>query len=135
MAENARNETFTRHGDANVPGSYQLLEDAIALFVRSDLGLDIDALELVSVRTVRPPEAIAERKVSMYAIELRTALPSALVDPVADLGDFETFHVDWDIPPFGKPVPIDAEPSTPGIQLPDDMHADAVDHVILEILA
>ncbi len=133
MAENARaNEVFSRHGDMNVPGSYQLVEDAIGLLAKSDLGLDIDAIEIGRVQLVRPPAAIAKRKVSMYAIELRTTLP-VLERPDA-LGDFETFHVDWDIPPFRAPVPIDAEPGTPGIQLPDDAHADAVDHLTLETL-
>lgn len=133
LARNERSETATRQGGpiAKEPGSYKLIEDAIALLSGQTLGLDIDAIETGAVRIVRPQGALAEFKGSMLGVELTTAfeitqMPTDLasVDPVP----FTILHANWDIPPFGG---VDAEPGTPGIQLPDDVHADATDHLEL----
>jgi phage gp37-like protein len=136
MGENLRNEQARRHGGpdaAREPGSYQLMLDAIGLLSHSTLGLDIDAIEIGAVRAVASFEALRERKVSMWAIELRTTITIAQISETPDgIADFKSFHADWDFAPFGQPVPVDAAPGTPGIQLPDDVHADAVDHIILE---
>lgn len=136
MAENARNETAQRHGGPTSaePGSYQLAMDAIALFQGQDLGLDMDAIEIRGCHIVRTEAIAKERKISMLALELVTTISVQAASisgsfPVRELGDFATFHVDWDIPPFGG---IDADTGTPGIQIPDDAHADAVDDVHLE---
>jgi len=139
MAENARNETAQRHGGPSLaePGSYQLAMDAIALLQGQDLGLPIDAIEVRGCHVVRTMEIVKDRKVAMLALELvtsisiqaaSTGLPADTAAPGA-LGDFKTFHADWDVPPFGG---IDADPAAEGVQLPDDAHADAVDHVSLE---
>jgi phage gp37-like protein len=134
MSENARNETAQRHGGpiAAEPGSYQLAEDAVQLLAGRTLGLDMGGLVVGSLNIVGRLPAIRERPVSMLALELTTDVL------VADgsfgeepLDDFETFHANWDIPPHGG---IDAAPATPGIQIPDDAHADATDTVTLEIL-
>jgi len=129
-AENKRNETATRHGGpvASEPGSYQLLIDAVSLLAGADFGLDIDRIEIGVVRQVRPVAALIERNVSMFAIELVTAFGIVQPDSDGDPQPFTAFHANWDVPPFGG---IDAAPGTPGIQLPDDVHADAVDHVEL----
>ena len=136
MAENARNERATRQGDPfdpAKPGSYQMIEDAIALLAGQDLGLDIGALAIGSLSFVGRIAALKDRRVSMLALELRTEVglaavpPGALVD--ADVGDFRIFHANWDLPPFGN---VDADPASSGVQLPADATADATDHVILE---
>ena len=136
MAENARNETAQRQGGPNPaePGSYQLAEDVIGILAGQDLGLPIGSLEVHGLHFVRTQAIAKERKISMLALELSSEL---LFDPTNNgitpapeaIGDFATFHVDWDVPPFGG---IDAAPGTPDVQLPDDAHADAVDHVTLE---
>lgn len=139
MAENARNETAQRHGGPTSaePGSYQLAMDAIALFQGQDLGLDIDAIEIRGCHIVRTEAIAKERKISMLALEICTTISVQGASmsggfPIGDVGNFASFHADWDILPFGG---IDADPDTSGIQIPDDGHADAVDHVHLETQA
>lgn len=131
FARSQANETATRHGRGSAPGSYQLIEDVIGLLDGQSLGLDIDALDVGAVRVVRPSEALGEFKGSMLGIELTTAFEIAQTpddlssdDPVP----FTDFHMNWDVRPFGG---IDALPATPGVQLPDDVHADATDHLEL----
>lgn len=142
MAENLRNETATRHGGpaGGEPGSYQLMEDAVTLLHGQDLGLSIDSLKVEACHFVRTQEIIRERKVSMLALELSTAMSLQSTEiggaagtwpGTAPIGDFAHFHVDWDVTPFGG---IDASPA-PGIQLPDPDHADAADDVQLETRA
>ncbi|MDP9057374.1 MAG: DUF1834 family protein [Pseudomonadota bacterium] len=138
MAENMRNETAQRHGGpvAGEPGSYQLVEDSVALLQGWDTGVDgASAVMVESCHVVSSLAIKAERKISLLALELAVPLIFAASPqtgkPIgADgVGDFTTFHSDWDIPPFGG---IDADAGTPGVQLPDDAHADAVDQITLE---
>lgn len=132
MAENARNETAQRQGGPvpAEPGSYQLALDAIGMLVGQDLGLPIGSIEIHGLHFVRTQEIVRDRPVSLMALEISTTLviranaPAIAADPAA-LADFSTFHVDWDVPPFGGVGP----------DLPDDAHADAVDHVTLETTA
>jgi phage gp37-like protein len=127
-AENLRNEQATRHGGPrpNEPGSYQLMLDAAGLLIGQDFGLDIKRLQLVEARSVRPIAALEQRKVSMWAVLFRTVMPIIALDPDADpIGDFDVFHANWDIAPFGN---VDADPDCPGVQLPADRTADATDH-------
>lgn len=141
-AENKRNETSTRHGgpaDAPLPepGSYQLLMDAAAILSGSTLGIDIDALAPGAVRTVRPFDALKKRNVSMLAIMFTTAFEISAIEGDLDLADFETFHLDWDVAPFGvgKAGAIDGDPDEDGVQLPAPADgagsADASDHLTL----
>ena len=134
-ARNLRNETATRHG-RDVPagakpevGSYQLMLDAMGLLAEQDFGLDISALELVEVRSVDGAGIAALRSMSLFALRFRTQLTIELLS-FGDGGpvDFEAFHANWDVPPFGG---IDADPAAPGVQLPDDARADATDHLEL----
>jgi phage gp37-like protein len=133
FAQHRGNEQARRHGEVRqgVVGSYQLIEDAIGLLTRQTLGLDIAPIEFGRIRHVRPVEALQSMKASMIAADFKTnfllpVLPEDLnaSDPVP----FQTFHANWDIPPHGG---IDAAPGTHGIQLPDDAHADATDHLEL----
>lgn len=134
-ARNLRNETAARHGHEVAdgqppePGSYQLAMDAIALLGGSDLGLDIDPLEPTRMAPVPVATLFGVRNLSMYAILFETVLPIAQLLPEADTSaPFELFHANWDVRPFGG---IDADPDEPGVQLPDDDHADATDDVEL----
>lgn len=137
MAENLRNETATRHGGqtpagaaiAGEPGSYQLAIDGFLLLAGHDLGLDIAPLEFKSLRIVSRFPALAERKVSMLAMEFTTRAQLPAIDPGPDtLPPFEVFHANWDVPPHGN---VDADPGTPGVQIPADASADATDEVQL----
>ena len=133
MAENARNETATRHGGpiAAEPGSYQLIEDVAALLGGHDLGLDIGGLRIGSLQFVARLAALKERKVSMLALELATevAAPESIQFGPGTIDDFTDFHANWDIPPHGG---VDADPAEAGVQLPADDQADATDHIVLE---
>lgn len=135
-ADNKRNETAQRHGGKDAvgapieaePGSYQLLIDAVSILCNQDLSLDIDRLVVGQARGVRKPAALRDRNCSMFAVQLDTFVEVAQLDePDADAqGDFETFHVNWDVPPFGN---VDADPEEEGVQIPADETADATDHV------
>lgn len=105
-AENLRNEQDARHGDGAVPGSYQLMVDAIRILSRSMLAPELDLMEPVRIRSARPiarTEQMKRQKLSMMAIELELVLPLSVFaeDPV----DLRTLHVDWDIPAFGNVEP------------------------------
>lgn len=136
-AENKRNETATRHGGVAgaaiaEPGSYQLAMDAFAILSGNALGLDIKALQPKAMRPVRPFEALKDRNVSMFALQFETSFEISLAPGEAELADFETLHLDWDVPPFGR---IDGDPNEDGIQLPAPASgpgsADASDHLTL----
>lgn len=129
IARHQGNEQARRHGTETQGqvGAYQLMLDCVSLLNRSDLGLDINPLQFSQLRLVRPTGALTQMKAAMYAAQITTnfllpILPDDLGDGALDA--FETFHANWDIPPFGG---IDAAPGTPGIQLPDDANADATD--------
>ncbi len=103
---NLRNEQDSRHGDGAVPGSYQLMIDAIRVLSRSMLYPGLDLMEPVRIRSARPvarTEQMKRQNLSMMAIELELVLPLSVFtdDPV----DLDTLHVDWDIPAFGNVEP------------------------------
>jgi len=131
--QSARNETASRHGDRDgSPGSYQLALDALMLITGQRFGLDIRRMKPGrSFSQVELAEPQRKRGMSAIAIEFETRFS---IDPLIFDDDegpqpFETFHANWDLPPFGS---LDADPVTPGQQLPDDARADATDHVELE---
>jgi phage gp37-like protein len=133
IARHQGNEQARRHGTEaqGQVGAYQLMLDCVSLLQWQSLGLDIMPLEFGALRLVRPAGALTQLKAAMYAAQVTTsfALPMLPDDLGAgDLDNFETFHANWDIPPFGG---IDAAPGTPGIQLPDDANADLTDHLEL----
>lgn len=103
---NLRNEEDSRHGDGAVPGSYQLMVDAIRLLSRSMLTPELDLMEPVRIRSARPvarTEQMKRQNLSMMAIELELVLPLSVFpeDPV----DLRALHVDWDVPAFGNVAP------------------------------
>lgn len=102
-AENKRNEETTRHGDGAEPGSYQLAVDAIRILSRSmldpDLGL-VEPVRIRSARTIARTEEMKRQGIAMMAIELELVMPLGTL--AEEPGDFDTLHVDWDIPPFGN---------------------------------
>jgi phage gp37-like protein len=105
-AENKRNEEDTRHGDGAVPGSYQLMVDAIRILSRSMLTPELDLMEPVRIRSARPiarTEQMKKQGLAMVAIELELVVPLAVFfeEPV----DLERIGVDWDIPAFGNVAP------------------------------
>ncbi|MCW3835972.1 DUF1834 family protein [Sphingomonas canadensis] len=135
--ENRRpSEQHQRHGGpdpASEPGSYRLLAAAASALANQTLGLDlVKPLLPGAVRLVRPTEAIQRRKLSMYAIQLSCDFAMAVAeDGETDPAALETLHVNWDVPVFADPAPVDREPGAPGTQLPDDFHADATDTIAL----
>lgn len=105
-AQNKRNEEDTRHGDGAVPGSYQLMVDAIRILSRSMLTPELDLMEPVRIRSARPiarTEQMKRQGLAMIAIELELAVPLNVL--IEEAGYFERLGVDWDIPPFGKVAP------------------------------
>lgn len=130
-AQNLRNERSTRVGgsDSEV-GSYQMIEDVAGLLMDRDLGLPIGGLQVGACTPLYARQADKDRRISLFGLELFSdfILEPVAAPPAAD-DDFATFHVNWDVRPFGG---IDADPATAGVQLPDDAHADATSHITLE---
>src|SRR5690606_26219066 len=113
------------------PGSYQLALDVAGLLAGHSLGLEMTPLELGPCTSLYNGKTIKDRRASLLAVEFRTQFVVEAAAPIGDdIGDFSTFHVAWDVPPHGG---IDADPGQPGVQLPDDEHADAVSHIPLPI--
>ncbi|WP_448660301.1 phage protein Gp37 [Sphingomonas sp. CJ99] len=127
-------EQYQRHGGIDVerePGTYRLMMAAIASLANQTLGLDlVKAIVPGSMRPVAATAASNKQRMSRLACELRCSFPIAIVAD-GDLTMLETLHANWDVPLFGSPIAIDADPGRPGIQLPDDAHADATDIVTL----
>jgi len=130
--QSSRNEVSSRHGDRDgSPGSYQLAIDALMLLTGQDFGLDITRMKPGrSFQQVEMADPQRKRGISAIAVEMETRfyLEPLSFDHEAPV-PFTDFHANWDVPAFGG---IDADPVTPGVQLPDDPDADATDHVELE---
>ncbi len=127
-AQNVRNERSTRMGgSASEVGSYQMTFDVARLMAGQTFGLQVDPIEVGDCGSLFTGLDPAKRKVSLFSVELKTGF---LVEPTpdGDLVDFNVLHVNWDIPPHGG---IDADPDAEGVQLPDDEHADATSHIIV----
>ena len=134
-AENSRpNEEAQRHGGpdpAKEPGSYLLLEGAVAALAGQHLGDLLDQpLEAGPARPVVPTAGSAKRRMSRLACDFTCCFTLALSEDGA-LDDFSALHVNWDVPVLGQPAPVDADPVQIGVQLPDDFRADAIDHIDL----
>ena len=116
---NLRNERARRHGSQGEVGTYQMLEDARALLANKDLGLDIAEISPGATRQL-VNKRVQDQKLSVLTLELHTAYETRAELHEANIADFLSFHVDWDIPGG-------AEPSAP---LPADEN-DAEDNVTL----
>ena len=121
-AQNKRNEEDSRHGDGVVPGSYQLMIDAIRLLSQDELAPELALVEPVQIRSARPVARTKQMKdsgISMQAIELELVLPLSVFDEA--LGDFDRLHIDWDIPPHGNaepPLPAQDADARDDIEVP-----------------
>lgn len=129
-------EQYQRHGSTNAarPGSYRLLIGAIAALAGQDLGLLTRAIIAGPARPVAATAASVKHNLSRYAVELRCSFAIALVGNLDEIDPdtLELLHANWDMPPWNWPRAIDADPVADGVQLPDDFHADATDHLTLE---
>jgi len=121
--QNQRNEQDARHGDGALPGSYQLVEDAIRALSGNWLEpLDlVEPVRIISARpTVRTPQMEAQR-LSVVALTLQCRV--ALGSFETALGEFRTFHADWDVPAFGNvaaPLPSAQHDAEDQVELPYD---------------
>jgi phage gp37-like protein len=128
-AENLRNEQARRHGGtAEEPGSYQLAGDVARLFGDQRFGLDINAFEPMSIEVVDATDIPKAREISMYAVSFATSLYFDSMPDLTGPNDFRLFHANWDPAPYGH---VDADLETPGVQIPDDVHAAGTDNIHL----
>lgn len=102
-AKNRRNEEAARRGADGKPGSYQIAEDIRGLLAGQDLGIAIDPLAPGRIRSL-VNRAMQGGSASIYAIEFHTAYESEQAAATENIGSFETFHVDYDLPPHGNVV-------------------------------
>ncbi len=119
-AGNLRNEKASRHGEAGKVGSYQIAQDVVKILGGQAFGLDIAPLYPVAVRPLVNDKA-GSQLVSVYGVDFETAFYLGVLPEMEDLGAFQTFHANWDIPVFGN---VDKD-------IPSDDTADATDHVTL----
>lgn len=128
-------EAANRHGGPNAaiePGSYRLALGAAAALSGQMLGLDlVSPIEVGNCQPLPRSKAMADLFLSIHGLVLSCRFPIAIVGE-GDPEQLLALHANWDIPLLGAPVPIDADPVAPGVQLPDDDHADATDHLDLE---
>ncbi|MBI1408123.1 MAG: DUF1834 family protein [Caulobacter sp.] len=103
-AGNLRNEKSQRHGAGSQVGSYQLVQDVAGLLMEQTFGLPISGLQLGECTSLFTASAQDDRKASLFMLgfttsfELAPATPDLIATP--GLGDFATFDVGWDLPPF-----------------------------------
>lgn len=128
-AKNVRNESSRRLGGApGEVGSYQLAIDALTILGDQRLGLDIDPFRPESIVHVETGDIKGAKQISAYAVSFATGLYYDTLNEAEDITDFNSIHANWDPAPFGH---VDADPNTPGVQIPDDVHAIGTDHVNL----
>lgn len=127
-AKSLRNEQESRQGAENKVGSYQMAEDVAMLLGNQDFKLPIGKFSVDGIRALANDKA-SQQLASIYGVDISTILQTSTVYSLEtheaagnNIGDFETFHANWDIPVHGNV----AEP------LPSDEKADATDHIKLE---
>ena len=101
-AKNLRNQREQRHGGpAGEVGSFQLVEDAAKLLLGNTLGLAIEGFEIGACQYAQLGDLLRKKGLNMLALQLTTKwwLDRSYFNPADDLGDFETFAGQWDIPP------------------------------------
>ncbi len=102
-ATSLRNEKTSRHGSDGKVGSYQIIQDMLALFNGQTLGLEITPLVARSIQPLMN-DLSGTQLASVYSINFET---SFVLTPAntAELGDFETWAPAWDIPLHGNVTP------------------------------
>lgn len=127
-------EQANRHGGpdpAKEPGSYRLALGAAAVLAGQMLELDlVEPLEVGDATPLKRTAMMKELKLSAHALMLSCRFPVQLAGD-GDNAALEALHVNWDIPQFAMPWPVDRDLVQPGTQLADDFHADATDHIVL----
>lgn len=103
-AASLRNSRAERFGVEGEVGSYQLVADACGLLMGQSFGLPMSGLELGACRPIGLAKNPASIKASFFLIDFTAQVE---IDPVAPgvietpaVGDFATFAVGWDLPPF-----------------------------------
>tara|TARA_B100000686_G_scaffold348019_1_gene438074 strand:+ start:495 stop:1100 length:606 start_codon:yes stop_codon:yes gene_type:complete len=121
-AQSLRNEKQARRGSIGNVGSYQVLQDVKALILNNRLGLDIQP-----VKPGRVTPLINEKSdghlASLYGLEVSVTYRQDQIGETDELNDFNSFHVNWDLPAFGNV-------GQNGI--PDDDNADSTSHLNLK---
>lgn len=127
-------EAANRHGGPDIakePGSYRLALGAAAVLAGQMLGLDLDApVEVGECQPLPRSKAMIDLNLSVHALMLSCRFPIQLAGD-SDDDALKAMHVNWDMPLFDFPFPLDADPVAPGVQLADDVNADATDHLDL----
>lgn len=133
---NARNVAAARQGaGAGEVGVYQVAKDVAGLLDGQAFGVDsITAMRAVDV-DLRFNAEFEDTRAAIAIVTFHARWdPDASTGPLGDsfrlegepnaegMGEFATFHVDWDIPPFSEPPPA---------VLPADPPLDAADTIII----
>jgi phage gp37-like protein len=114
VAQHRGNEVAARHGAGAAVGVYQMAEDLVALLARQDLGLEIEGglayggmdLLLDTEIPAKAAEAIVKLSAAVLAVTFQATFRRSYgADAGANIGEFLTAHVDWDLPPFLDPAP------------------------------
>ena len=135
LTRNARNVAAARQGAGTDVGVYQVAKDVAGLLDGQGFGVDsITALRAVDV-DLRFNAEFAGTRAAIAVVTFHAQWdPDASTGPLGDtarlagepnaegMGEFATFHVDWDIPPFTNPPPAD---------LPANPPLDAADTIIV----
>lgn len=102
----------TPPGGTDHGGSYQIIDDVLALITGQTLGLDIDPWRLVRVAS------LTQRKdLSVYLIEIETSLLVDALPADAGIADLAQVWVDWDIPGgLAAPATLPAEAGAADMQ-------------------
>ena len=121
-ASNIRNEAAGRQGDevSGKVGSYQIMLDMIRLLSNQNFDLDIEAIRITNTRALIN-DRVNQKLASVYGVDIETSFSIDGLSDLTDVGIFETFHANWDVPEFGNV----------STTLPADQTADATDHVTL----
>lgn len=139
VARNARNEAAARRGaGAGEVGSYQIGKDVAGLFDGQTFGIsDVRAMRCIRFDAPFNADFESTRAAIVLLVFQAGWDPDGLTGPAGDtqaqlegepnaqgLGEFATFNVDWDIPPFTAPAPA--------IPVTDATKKNATDTITLE---
>ncbi|MGE4323988.1 MAG: phage protein Gp37 [Sphingobium sp.] len=135
QASSRQDEVANRHGGPNAsvqPGVYRLDLAVTAALSGQTLGLDL--VRPIAIGDCQPLPRSAKMKalgMTAHGLMLSCRFPIQIAPAdVADLtaDDLAAIHANW----ATRPGMVDADPVAPGVQLPDDIHATATDHIPLQ---